>query len=210
MNEQQHQQYYYPKQLGRIILISMEEVIGRIGVNAVLNQANLSHLIDNYPEETSAQPFTFEEMCGILKALEDIYGPRGGRGLALRTGRLCFKHGLREFGPSMGFSDLAFRLLPMEVKLRTCVDVFAGIYNQYTDQKVLVDEDNEYYYWKIERCPLCWQRHTDAPICHLMVGLMQEAMYWVSVGKFYTVEETECIAKGDLSCTVSIGKKYLE
>ena len=38
-------QFYYPNRMGRIILLSMEEVMGRNGVNAVLNLASLPALI---------------------------------------------------------------------------------------------------------------------------------------------------------------------
>jgi predicted hydrocarbon binding protein len=210
MNDAQTMQYYYPNQLGRIILTGMEEVVGQIGVNAVLNQARLSHLIDNYPPNTQDRVFKFEELSGIQQALEEIYGPRGGRGLALRVGRACFKHGLREYGPVLGFTDLAFRLLPLEEKMRTGADIFAEIFNRFSDQRVVVDEDSEYFYWKIERCPVCWLRKTEAPVCHLAVGLLQEALYWVSGGKFFNIEETECIAKGDPACRIVIEKKSLD
>jgi len=40
--------------------------------------------------------------------------------------------------------------------------------------------------------------------CHLAVGLLQEALYWVSGGKFFNIEETQCIACGDATCTIMI------
>jgi predicted hydrocarbon binding protein len=210
MNNANLAQYYYPNQLGRIILIGMEEVVGRIGVNAVLNQAKLSHMIDNYPPNNLERLFRFEDVSAIQQAFEEIYGPRGGRGLTLRVGRACFKHGLREFGPILGFTDLAFRLLPSDEKLRTGAVYFAEIFNRFSDQRVVVDEDSECFYWNIGRCPVCWGRKTDAPVCHLAVGLMQEALYWVSGGKFYNVEEVECTAKGDPACRIVIEKKSLD
>ena len=36
--------YYYPNRMGRIVLIAMEEVLGRHGVNAVCNLGKLHHL----------------------------------------------------------------------------------------------------------------------------------------------------------------------
>jgi len=43
--------YYYPNLMGRIYLEAMEEIMGRNGLNAILNLASLPHLIDNYPPE---------------------------------------------------------------------------------------------------------------------------------------------------------------
>ena len=48
-----------------------------------------------------------------------MYGPRGGRGLALRAGRACFKYGLKEFGPVLGIADLTFRLLPFKYETQS-------------------------------------------------------------------------------------------
>ena len=210
MNDTHASQYFYPNQLGRIILTAMEEVVGHIGVNAVLNQAGLSYLIDNIPPNNAERMIKFEEVSAIQRAFEEIYGPRGGRGLMLRVGRACFKHGLREYGPILGFTDLAFRLLPLEEKIRQGAESFAEIFNRFSDQHVYVEEDDNCFYWKVERCPLCWGRVTDTPICHLEVGLLQEALYWVSGGKFFDVEEIECLAKGDPTCRIVIGKKSLD
>ena len=41
--------FYYPNKIGRIILLATEEVMGRNGVNAVLNLARLRHLVNSYP-----------------------------------------------------------------------------------------------------------------------------------------------------------------
>ena len=202
--------YYYPNNMGRIILLSMEEILGHNGLKAVLNQSNLSHLINNYPPNNLDLQFKFENLSKIQVALEELYGPNGGRGLALRTGRACFKYGLQEYGPILGLTDLAFRLLPMNEKLVAGGEIFAGCYNKFSDQRVRVDQDEGYYYWIIERCPTCWGRHTDEPACHLAVGILEEALFWVSSGKHYRVEETECIAKGDATCTIKIDKQPIE
>ena len=80
--------YYYPNKMGRIVLLAMEEVMGRNGVNAVLNLAKLKHLVNNYPPNNFDRQFTFEEVGAIQQALDEMYGPRGGRGQAeAGTGR---------------------------------------------------------------------------------------------------------------------------
>ena len=204
------EEFYYPNKMGRIILQAMEEVIGHIGVNAVLNLANINHRINNYPTNDLEKGFSFVELSKIQDALEGLYGPRGGRGLALRTGRVCFKYGLREFGPLLGATDIAFRLLPSDPKLRVGADLFAEAFNKYSDQRVRVEEQTDRFLWHIDRCPICWKRQTDGPVCHLAVGILQESLYWASGGKVYNVEEIKCIAMGDPACTIVIEKKPLD
>ncbi len=73
-------QYYWPNKMGRMLLLSLEDVMGRNGVNAVLNLAKLRHRINNYPPNNLDLGWSFEEMGALNQALDDMYGPRGGRG----------------------------------------------------------------------------------------------------------------------------------
>jgi hypothetical protein len=202
--------YYYPNKMGRIILMAVEEVLGRNGINATLNLSGLSHYINCYPPNNLDLQFGFQDLSKIQIALEDLYGPLGGRGVALRSGRACFKYGLREFGPLLGVTDLAFRLLPLGDKLSTGIAIFAEVFNRFSDQRVRLEEAPEQFYWHIERCPICWGRLADSPVCHLAVGSLQEALFWVSGGKYFSVTETQCIARGDPTCTIVIEKQPVE
>jgi predicted hydrocarbon binding protein len=196
--------YYYPNRMGRIILLSMEEVIGRTGINAVLNLASLSTLIENYPPDDTDLHFSFSTVSNLSEMLEQVYGPHGGRGLALRVGRACFNYGIRQYGKQLGLTDMAFRLLPLPKKLQFGAKAFAGLFNTFTDQNVQIEEEDGKLLWNIERCPLCWERKTQEPVCHLAVGVLQEALYWLSGGKVFHVEEKTCIAAGDKACTIVI------
>jgi len=206
MNESESKSYFYPNKMGRIILLAMEEILGRNGINAILNHTELRHWINNYPPNNLDMSFPFEDLSRIQVGLEEMYGPRGGQGMALRIGQASFKYGLREFGPMLGITDMAFRLLPLPTKLSKGAEIFAETFNNLTDQIVQVKDTKENITWRIERCPVCWERSTASPCCNLAVGLLQEALYWISGGKFYNVEETTCIAQGDPDCTIMIDK----
>ena len=196
--------FYYPNRMGRIILLSMEEVMGRNGVNALLNLASLSPLIETYPSDNTELAFPFTTLSSLTSMLEHAYGPHGGRGLALRVGRACFNYGVRQYGTQMGLTEMAFRLLPLPMKVSAGARVFAELFNNFTDQRVRVEEEDGKLLWHIERCPLCWERKSQDPVCHLAVGLLQEALYWLSGGKVFNVEEQTCIASGDATCTIVI------
>ena len=206
MSNSETKSYHYPNKMGRIIMLAMEEILSRNGINAILNHTELHHWINNYPPNNMELTFPFEDLSHIQVGLEELYGPRGGQGLALRIGQACFKYGLREFGPMLGITDMAFRLLPLPTKISKGADIFADTFNKFTDQQVSVKEDDEKLIWRIERCPVCWQRNTNQPCCNLAVGILQEALYWISGGKFFNVEETSCIAQGDTTCTIVINK----
>ena len=42
---------YYPNKIARIAILAYEEVMGKNGLNAILNLAGLPHLINNYPPD---------------------------------------------------------------------------------------------------------------------------------------------------------------
>ena len=198
--------FFYPNQMGRIILLSMEEVMGGNGVHAVLKLASLLDLVDNYPSDNREREFSFSTVSALTDMLEQIYGPHGGRGLALRIGRACFNNGVRQYGTQMGLTETAFRLLPLPLKVSGGAKAFAELFNAFTDQIVRLEDANDKLYWHIDRCPLCWERRSQEPVCHLAVGLLQEALYWLSGGKVFHVEEVTCIATGDEACTIVIDK----
>ncbi len=196
--------FYYPQQMGRVILLGMEEVMSRNGVAGVLRLNSLEALAQDNPDASHERTFSFETISAIQTAFELAYGPRGGRGVALRVGRASFKYGLKEYGSMLGLTEMAFRLLSLSTKLHVGAKTFADLFNKHTDQKVSIEEHGGRILWKIERCPLCWGRKAEEPVCHLAVGLLQEALYWVSGGKVFNVEETACIAAGSPTCTLVI------
>jgi len=180
--------------------------MGRNGVHAVLKLASLALLIDNYPVDNKKLEFPFSTLSNMMEMLEQIYGPHGGRGLALRVGRACFNNGVRRYGAQLGLTKMTFRLLPLPAKVNAGAHAFAELFNVFTDQKVRVEDENGKLFWHIERCPLCWERRAHEPVCHLAVGLLQEALFWLSGGKVFNVEEVTCVAVGDEACTIVIDK----
>jgi hypothetical protein len=182
--------YHYPNRMGRIILLSMEEVMGRNGVNALLKLASLPSLIENYPTDTAEPAFAFSTISNLTEMLEQAYG-------------------VRQYSTQLGLTQMAFRLLPLPSKLHAGASAFAELFNNFTDQRVRVEEEDGTILWHIERCPLCWERKAQDPVCHLAVGLLQEALYWLSGGKVFNVEEKTCIAAGDQTCTIVIDQSPL-
>jgi predicted hydrocarbon binding protein len=192
---------YYPNKFGLITIKSLEDVMGKNGLNAILNLAGIGHYVDNYPPDNLEKGFDFAELSAIGVALEEMYGPRGGRGLALRAGRATFVDALRNFGALAGVSDLAFVVLPLQAKLRIGLNAFAKMFVQLTDQDTRVEEKDREFIWTILKCPCCWNRQNeDKPVCYIAAGLLLESLKWVSGGNEFRVTETKCIAVGDEVC----------
>jgi predicted hydrocarbon binding protein len=195
-----------------VILRSMEEVIGRSGVNAVLNLSGLSFLmkpaIPVDPE--GGVLISYHDLSDTQDNLEQLYGLRGGRGLALKAGRAFFTFALRQYGRELGLLDNDFRLQPPAVKIQAGLRRLARFFSQTGDSAIHLEEDPRQFRWTVENCPLCWRRRSDVPICHMQVGVLQEYFYWASGGKNYNIVETECSAAGAKACVFTIDKIALD
>jgi predicted hydrocarbon binding protein len=199
---------YYPNKFGLIMIKALEDVMGKNGLNAILNLAGLSAFIDNYPPDNLEKAFDFADVSSINIALEEMYGPRGGRGLALRAGRSTFADALKNFGALAGAGDLAFKVLPLQAKMRIGIPAMAKIFSQVSDQHSTVEEHENEFVYTIHKCPVCWGRSgVDKPVCFIAVGLLQEGLKWVSGGNEFRVNESKCVALGDPVCEFIIQKE---
>jgi hypothetical protein len=200
-------QYFYSNRMGLIIFRAMEELIGRAAVETVLREAGLELYIRQYPSNDLELGFPFAHLGALQVAVEQVHGPVAGRELNRKVGTLCLTNGLGEFNPLLGIADLPTRMMPLSLKLHVGFDMFAMVFNRFSDQVVRLSEDQKAYYWIIERCPVCWGRQAEAPCCHLAVGILEESLRWATGGKEFLVEETSCVARGDATCTIAIGKR---
>ncbi len=201
---------YYPNKFGLIIIKALEDVMGRNGLNAILNLAGLTKYIDGYPPDNLEKGFDFSELSALGVALEEMYGPRGGRGLALRAGRATFSDALKDFGALAGVGDLAFKVLPLQAKLRIGLPAMAKIFSQVSDQYSTVEEKDAEFVYTIHKCPVCWGRTgSDKPVCFVATGLLQEGLKWISGGNEFRVNESRCHAMGDEVCEFIIQKEPL-
>lgn len=193
-----------------VTLKACDEILGTNGVRTILTRAGLQELIDNPPPHNREKSFDFADYSAIMHALEDIYGTRGGRAMGMRIGRATFSDLLANYGAMAGVTDLAFKVLPLPVKLRIGINAMAKVFNMVSDQTTIIEEDEESFYYIVQQCPVCWGRHdVDSPICYAQVGLIKQGLNWVSNGEEFNVREISCRGMGDDTCTFQILKTPL-
>lgn len=198
---------YYPYKFARIAILALREVMGVNGVNAILNLAGQAELIENLPPDSLERKFDFADFSALSGALEEMFGPRGGRSLALRAGRATFDDALKNFGALAGVGDLAFKVLPLQMKLRIGLPAMAKIFSTTSDQHSTVEEKPDQFIYTIHRCPVCWGRHTDKPACNYSTGLLMASVKWVSGGNEFRVYQTAAKSAGDENCQFIIPKE---
>ena len=110
-------------------------------------------------------------------------------------------------GALVGVGDLAFKILPLNAKLKAGLPAMAKVFTQFSDQNSWVEDHGETYRYHINPCPVCWGRSADRPICFAAKGLLEEGLQWVSGGRKFRVDEIDCVAMGDENCTFAIYKE---
>ncbi|MBX3063975.1 MAG: 4-vinyl reductase [Anaerolineae bacterium] len=200
-------QFYYPNRMGRIIIHALREVVGIENTKIVLNAAGLDIYSEQLPPADLELSFPFEYVSALQAASESVFGVTDGQDINRRVGRACLTSGLQEFNPLIGIADLPVRAMPLGLKLHVGFDMFAMVFNRFTDQVVRIGEENSHYLWIIERCPVCWGRHVDSPSCQLAVGILEESLAWATGGRSFDVTQVSCIAAGDPTCTIRINKR---
>ena len=199
--------YAYANKIGRIVFLSLEDVAGADNMRAILSSGRLHNRLESLPPNDFERGFAFDELGRMQRALGELYGPLAGRRLARRMGRVSFRLGVQDLRPVLGIADLVFRILPLRTRLRVGFEVLAQTFERFSDEVVELREDEEYFRWVMTRCGVCWGRRSEGPCCDLMVGLLEEAVHWLSGGAQFFIEESSCIAAGGSTCTILIGKR---
>ena len=210
MSDSGDPQYFYPNRWARIILTSAREIVGENGVAALLNISGLPQYIKEYPQANMKKGFSFDEVGKLQQAFWDMYGARGAQVFATRAGVQSFLDGLTQFGSIARGAQVAMKVASEERRIGVGLRFFAKYFNTVSDQISSVGEDDEAWYWYLERCPVCWNRSAPKPVCHLAVGVLQGALSWASNGKRYRVTPIDCIAAGAEKGVIKIEKRSLE
>jgi len=199
--------FFLANRIARHYLLSMETVMGGHGLGAILNLAGLRSWINNLPADDDNRGVDFADFSAIHGSLEEMYGPRAGRGLARRAAWTSFPKALRAYGAIAGVTTLSFKILPLPKKLERGLPAMARVASAVSDLQATVTEEKGYYIFAVDRCPVCWGRHTDAAACSAITGLLEEALLWASGGKSFRIEEAECAALGGKRCAFYIDRK---
>jgi len=199
---------YYPNKMARLYVLAIEETIDSEAMKAVYQLAGVP--LEHYPPPSNfAREFDFAYYGAIGAALEKMYGLRGVRGLTIHAGRASLAGGLAEFGPIIGINELVLKRIPVQAKIRVGLRGLAATYTKFSDLTATLTENDEHFIYSIHKCPICWGRTSDRPVCFGAIGILEEGLRWVSEGQSFPIEEVACHAAGDEDCVFHVGKTPL-
>ena len=190
-------------QFGHLMLEGAREIIGQAGVNAVVNRAQVLYADGpmNGGKTASAGH--------IQSALEELYGQRGGQGVALRAGRSGFNHLLRTDGKEMGLTETNFRMLPSQARIYMGLQLLAQKLSAMIARTVQVEEHGAYWLWRMENELQPGSEGVAQSRCFFIIGFLQEYLMWASGGKYHNVQEVAQVDEPGKMCLIQLEKNSL-
>ena len=196
-----------PNDALRLFFLAIEDVMGKDGMRAALRGAKLEKYIDNYPPKNLELGVSFNEYGTAEQAVEDFYGPRGARAMLLRVGRATFNYGMKEQSTVLGLAGQALKLMPvpMTAKIKLLLEQMAAAGNKTVNQPVRLEEDANSFTMIYDSCMCQFRPKHQTPCCYITVGLLAEAMKWLT-DKNFSVQEISCANLGADACRFRIPK----
>lgn len=183
--------------------------MGPNGLSTLLSLAQMEAYVKHPPPDDLKRQFDFAAIAALNEALEEMYGTKGGRGMALRIGQSAFARGLKDFGAMRGVKHPAFRNLTLEKRIDYGLRGLAAILSNFSDQSSHVENDGNALLFISDVSPFAWGRTADKPVCHMMGGIILECLRWSSNGYQFYVREVECRATGHERCVFRVNKSAI-
>ncbi|MBI5652004.1 MAG: hypothetical protein HZC40_16430 [Chloroflexi bacterium] len=189
----------------RVVLLGVEDVVGKKGMSPILRAANLPQYIDNYPpSNTEHGGHQLRYMAQVNHALYDIYGARGARAILNRIGRGRAKSVIEENATCANAVKLLVSPLPRRLKVKLSLEKISKEYSAQMGTHVHIAEDGDHFVWDDANCAACVDWASDAPVCHTTTGFIFGVIAWGLGEEDFQVKEIACRAKGDATCKYQV------
>lgn len=193
-----------PNRRARCLLLAVQEVMGRNGLNATLNLAGLQRYIGNTPPANTKSELRASEYSALLQSIEAQYGS-GARVQLIRIGQEIFQQSLALDPVAWNLLAFTNRFLPTEQRIQRSLEQLARQMAE-PDGNVVVKQEGERFVLTDATSDGTYGRKGGHEVCWQTTGEIQECVRWAT-GYSYDVAEETCQAKGEAACEFVIGER---
>lgn len=194
---------HIPNSMMYITLVTIEDIIGKNGLNSLLNHVNLNKYRDNYPPNDEKNEVPIVEFSSIIGGLIDIFGEKGARPILYNSGRRGFQVVLEKNPAMFGLVGLGLKMMSKRKRLEKIFKVGAEGTNKVFGENQRFYVSDEGLVCELFDCYWCKGIKSEGCICFGEVGLDAEVAKWAT-GDEHEVKEVSCRARGDDVCKVII------
>ena len=200
----------------RWALEAVEEVAGKHGLEVVLRDAGLAHLIGNFPDDKVevSGAITYGEYANLNAGLLNFFG-RAAKSMIIRIGRISTRKAIDRQSALFGLAALlAAKVLPTPTKLKMGMEAQISGFKKLSqaageDYVGRVEDRGNRFAYIVETCAICAGKSADQAICTLYTGTLLESIQWLT-GQQFDIQEVECRALGAPACVWEISKQPKE
>jgi predicted hydrocarbon binding protein len=190
-----------PNELLSAYLIALEDLLGKNGVNTVLNISGYQEWVESYPSDSTREPIPHAALSKIQETVEDIYGTRTGLNLSRSAARNTLTKAHAELVDIERLKHLSGDEIE---KIEQALRAFANLFASDNSGGSTVSRENKQLSISFQDCPNCAGRESKSPICMTYLGWIEGLVMLVDSGVEVVISETTCLATGDDECTFDI------
>jgi predicted hydrocarbon binding protein len=194
---------YIPNSLMYISLLSIKDILGDNGFNALLNYSDLKKYRDKLPPNDDKLEIPGTDFTKLNIGVIDIFGEKGARPLLYNAGRRGFQIILEENPSLFGLVGLGLKVLSKRNRLDKLFRTSSNETNKLFGENQRYYSNEEGFISEIYDCFWCKGVKSKGPICFAELGWNAEAAKWAT-GDEHEVKEVLCKAKGDDICKIVI------
>lgn len=191
-----------PLRFFRQFLETLTDDVGKEALLSILAKAKLpADLVEPQTVSRYNCVAAAETYANIQKAMRIYYG-RGARGALTRIGRLLWPRLLETASLSEKAQAQIIRTLPPSMRAKPALELLARFLREHPEGVTVHTLDLDLLL--VDRAGAVTTGQKEVyPICHVTVGLAQEALFWAS-GREHDVEERACRAASAAQCEFKV------
>ena len=131
-----------PNQLFNLAFVTVEEILGKNGLNSILNYAKIPHYIGNYPPNTIDLEHPSSDFTRFVSGMVEVLGEKGASSIILLSGIRSFEIMLKDMPGLFALEGVEVKGCPVEETFRrVCAPI---------------------YFYLQRGCPYLWRRPLQA------------------------------------------------
>ncbi len=191
----------------RVVLLGVQEIIGKNGLRTVLNHTNLKKYLDNLPPNDHEKNLCLaSEVAAMDKGVADIFGKNGGAAILFQVGKMQAKWGLEENPDTATAARGLFAGKDEFETAKTALDLAAGVVAAETESKVWAEADGADILYHMDEDTHSFGIKSDRPVCYVTSGFVTGIVQWATGKNDWIGREEECTAQGAPRCTHRVKK----
>lgn len=186
----------------RVVLLGIQDIIGKNGLNTVLNYAEMRKYRDSLPPNNKEKnTCRASEVTLLDKGVIDIFGNNGASAVLAQVGKMQAKWGLEENPETVAEAKKLFENMSEFETAKIALEMTAAVLSAESDCRAWVTSEGEDLLYHIDEATHCFNAKNDAPICYVTSGFISAILAWATGNNSWQAKEQTCMAMGAAHCT---------